>query len=338
MKIVTYLATLLGGLVFTTGLLAWVLATSSAMAPGAVLLAALAPTAFVGAAWLLGTSRVRGKEQTPARTRTGTEPETVPPGSWWQRSGRALLAIGILATLLHALLSANSLRPTVVILGSGFALAGLGIAAGRWIATHRPDDLVSEQLRMPTAERLQRQMACLVAVGSQAIFWISLLAGAPSRPRGDTVQLVYHLLGNTQLALYGTGIAALICGAYLRDQILHDARVNRDQTALLRRVIFGSTPLPQDAELRRQALRYSVAMPYQSFFRLMVIPLLFLAQALQYYVGIIRGEGSLFGQITSVALAIALVLSTVHFLRLGRAARRFAREQMQDPPVRTTQG
>lgn len=334
MKVATYLATILGGLVFTTVFLAWLLATSSAMAPGAVLLAALAPTAFVGAAWLLGTSHVRAQAPTPE-----AEPRAVPAGSWWQRSGSALLAIGTLATISHALLSADTLWPAVVIFASGFALTGLGIVGGRWIAARRPDDLLSLQLRLPTAERLQTEMVCLVALGSQAIFWISLLAGAPSRPTGDTRQLVYHLLGNTQLALYGTGIAALICGAYLRDQILHDARVNRDQTALLRRVIHGRAPLPEDAELRRQALRYSVAMPYQSFFRFLVFPFLFLAQALQYYVGIMRGEGSLFGQLTSVALAIALVLSTVHFLRLGRAARRFARSHVQEgPSLNSTQG
>ncbi|MDN5878862.1 MAG: hypothetical protein ACTHWW_06645 [Arthrobacter sp.] len=332
MKIVMYLAAVVGGQVFTTGLLAWVLATSSARSPGAVLLAALAPTAFVGAAWCLGTRSVDAPVRTPGTAWTAAF------GTGWQRSGSALLAIGILATLAHALTNGNSVWPALVLVASGFVLSGFGIGTGRWIRARRPDELISGPRRMPAAERLQRQMACLVAIGSQAIFWISLLAGAPSRPTGDTGQLVYHLLGNTQLALYATGLAAMICGAYLRDQVLHDARVNRDQTALLRRIIRGRTPLPQDAELRRQALRFALSMPYQSFFRAMVFPLLFLAQALQYYVGVIRGEGSFFGQVTSFALAVGLVLSTAHFLRWGRAARRFARRQPQGPPVTTPGG
>lgn len=325
MKIVMYLAAILGGLVFTTGMLAWTLATSTAVTPGAVLLAALAPTAFVSAAWLLGAGRLRGRAVAPAgKARSG---------AWWQRSGFLLLGLGSLSVLVHALTRADSLFPSIVLLGSGLALVALGGATGGWLTGRRRAVLLSEALRMPTAERLRTEIACLIAVGSQSIFWISLLAGAPSRPTGDTGQLVYHLLGNTQLALYATGVAALICGAYLRDQILHDARVNRDQTALLRRVISGSAPLPENEELRRQTLRYAVAMPYQSFFRLLVIPLLFLAQALQYYVGIIRGEGSLFNQLISVVLAFALILSTVHFLRWGRAARRFARGQLQGPSV-----
>lgn len=330
MKIVMYLAALLGGLVFTTGMLAWSLATSTAVTPGAVLLAALAPTAFVGSAWLVGAARLREGEVVPAGS--------APSGAWWQRCGLLLLGLGTLSVLVHVLTSADSPLPSLVLLGSGFAVAVLGNATGRWLAGRRRANRLSEALRMPTADRLQMEIACLIAVGSQAIFWISMLAGAPSRPTGDTGQLVYHLLGNTQLALYATGVAALICGAHLRDQILHDARVNRDQTPLLRRVIGGSAPLPGSEELRRQTLRYAVAMPYQSFFRLIVVPLLFLAQALQYYVGIIRGEGSLFNQLIAIVLAVALFLSTVHFLRWGRAARRFARGQLQGPSVDCARG
>lgn len=67
------------------------------------------------------------------------------------------------------------------------------------------------------------------------------------------------------------------------------------------------------------------------FFRLLFLPLLFGSQALQTFASAGRGEVSMFSQITGLALAVALILVTVHYLRQARAARRFALEHMVTP-------
>ncbi|WP_372698283.1 hypothetical protein [Arthrobacter sp. JSM 101049] len=248
MKVLLYLEALLAGLAYAVGLVAWLLTGVSDLSPAVVLLMAQAPTAFVSAAWLLGTGRFLGAG-TPG----------APQGHWWRRAG--LVVAGYAAVL--------ALVPPAV---AGAPLAGAAVVLGSGIA----------------------------------------------------------LVAGIQLALFGTGVAALAAGIQFRDRTLHDARVNPDHVRLLHRVVCKGAGRPPEDELRRQAVRYAVAIPYLSFFNMLYIPLIFLSTAVQRLEPGVASP-SVSTQLIGVALAVALVLVTVHYARQERAGARFAREYAAMP-------
>lgn len=316
LKVLTYLATLLAGLGYTVWLLGWLLSGVPTVSPAAIVASAQAPTAFVSAAWLMGAGRIladgnRGGHGTPS-------------GRWWHRAGLAVAVYAAITALLPPLVTGAPWFPSAVVLVTGFLLVSASSPVCRWIL-HRRDVDALPTARMPTAERQLAVGGALVGACSQAIFWVSLW-----QP-GSAADPTTVLWDATQLSLFGSGIAAMIAGIVLRDRILNDARVNPDHVRLLHRVVYRGERLPEDGDLRDQAVRYAVAVPHRLFFQLLFLPLLFLSQALQTYWSADRDGASMLSQLTGLALGIALIVATTYYLRQGRVGRRYALEHSVMP-------
>lgn len=312
MKVLIYLSSLLAGLAYTAGLSTWLIAGNPGATSEDQLLAALAPTALWCSAWLIGLDRfLAGGPIESARFRGLT---------WWKRVGQATWMLGSMLSILYSFAFGGPILPSVVTLASGVALRFAATSVGRSLAENREADTASASLRLPTAEHLIALGSCCIAIGSSLAFWFSLLIDY-STPDWNS-----RLLSGIQLALFLTSMATMLYGAFIRDRILHDARVNPDHVRELHRLVMKHDGPAPDDEMGRQGIRYAVALPYLLHFPLQFVPLLFLSQvARKIETGAV--VGSSFGsQFFGVIFAVAVVLVTGYYVRQVRAGRRYALE------------
>lgn len=313
MKVLIYLSALLAGLAYTAGLSTWLVAGNVGATPEDQLLAALAPTALWCSAWLFGLDRfLAGGPIEPARFRGLT---------WWKRVGLTTWMLGSMLSILYPLAFGGPLLPSVVTLASGVALRFAATSVGRRLAENREADTASASLRLPTAEHLIALGSCCLAIGSSLIFWFSLLLDY------STLDWNSRLLSGLHLALFLTSMATMLYGTFIRERILHDARVNPDHVRGLHRRVMKHDGHAPDDEMGRQGVRYATALPYLLHFPLQFLPLLFLSQVAQKVeTGAVVGS-SIGSQLFGVVFAIVVIMLTAYYIRQVGAGRRYALEQ-----------